>query len=208
MGPVWGVAPHPDALPSEHPGSFREDDIQPFPGGMVPPPGVEVQATMTDWTRSLAARGSSASPVELLAAAHGAFERIHPFRGGNGRTGRLLLNLLLVRSGRPPAMISSRGRQRYLRALRRANASDPGPLGELIARAVTDNVYPFVVPALAGPKQLVPLASLASKEHTLVGLRWPSSAAGSRAGGAETDNGAAPGPGSTSPWRAGTGGAP
>ncbi|MHB8325214.1 MAG: Fic family protein [Candidatus Dormibacteria bacterium] len=171
MGPVWGVAPHPSALPSERPGSFREHYIEPFPGGMVPPSWVLVQAAMTDWTRSLAEVATRANPVESLAAAHGAFERIHPFLDGNGRTGRLLLNLLLVRSGYPPAVIYTRDRTRYLRALCRADTGDPGPLGELIARAVTDNLYRFVVPAVAGPNRLVPLASLASREHSLVSLR-------------------------------------
>lgn len=171
MGPVWGAAPHRSARPSERPGSFREHDIEPFPGGMVPPPWVRVRAAMTDWTRSLAAAATRANPVESLAAAHGAFERIHPFLDGNGRTGRLLLNLLLVRSGYPPAVIYTRDRTRYLQALRRADAGDPGPLGELVARAVTDNLYRFVVPALAGPNRLVPLASLASREHSLVSLR-------------------------------------
>jgi hypothetical protein len=33
MDPVWDVAPHPQATAREHPGSFREHDIQPFPGG-------------------------------------------------------------------------------------------------------------------------------------------------------------------------------
>jgi fido (protein-threonine AMPylation protein) len=171
MGPVWEVAPHPDALASEGPGSFRERDIEPFPGGMVPPSWVRVQAAMTDWTQSLLGALSSANPVESLAEAHGAFERIHPFLDGNGRAGRLLLNLLLVRSGYPPAVIYTRDRTRYLRALRRADAGDPGPLGELIARAVTDNLYRFVVPAVSGPDRLVPLASLASREHSLVSLR-------------------------------------
>jgi Fic family protein len=171
MGPVWGVAPHPNALPGERPGSFREHDIEPFPGGMVPPSWVLVQASMTDWTASLSAALSSPNPIESLAVAHGAFERIHPFLDGNGRTGRLLLNLLLVRSGYPPAVIYTRDRNRYLRALRRADAGEPGPLGELVARAVTDNLYRFVMPAVAGPNQLVPLASLASKEHTLISLR-------------------------------------
>jgi hypothetical protein len=44
-------------------------------------------------------------------------------------------------------------------------------LGELIARAVTDNLYRFVVPALAGPHRLVPLAALATKERKVPALR-------------------------------------
>ena len=49
-----------------------------------------------------------------LARAHVAFEQIHPFLDGNGRTGRLLTNLLLVRAGLPPAVIFRRDRERYL----------------------------------------------------------------------------------------------
>jgi len=48
----------------------------------------------------------------------------------------------------------------YLKAIRKADGGDYGPLGELIARAVTGNLYRFVVPAVAGPSRLVPLASL------------------------------------------------
>jgi len=36
MSTVWEVAPHPDASPSEGPGSFRQHNIRPFPGGMQP----------------------------------------------------------------------------------------------------------------------------------------------------------------------------
>ncbi len=171
LGPVWGVASHPNGLPSEGPGSFRQHDIEPLPGGMVPPSWVEVQAAVTGWTRSLSSVRSSANAVASLAAAHGAFERIHPFLDGNGRTGRLLLNLLLVRSGYPPAVIYTRDRNRYLRALSRADTGDPGPLGELIARAVTDNLYRFVVPAVAGPHRLVPLAALANREQAVETIR-------------------------------------
>jgi Fic family protein len=168
LGPVWGVAPHPNAAPEERPGSFRRHDIQPFPGGMVPPSWVEVDGAMADWAKSLASIGSAENQVEAMAAVHGNFERIHPFLDGNGRTGRLVLNLLLVRFGYPPAVIYTRDRNKYLRALRRADRGDPGPLGELIARAVTNNLYRFVVPAVAGPHRLVPLAALATK-----GLKAP-----------------------------------
>jgi hypothetical protein len=40
--------------------------------------------------------------------------------------------------------------------LRRADAGDDGPFGELLARAVLDNLYKFIVPVVAGPARLVP----------------------------------------------------
>jgi hypothetical protein len=40
-------------------------------------------------------------------------------------------------------------RAAYLRALRRADQGEPGALGELIARAILDNLDKFVVPAVA-----------------------------------------------------------
>ena len=48
--------------------------------------------------------------LEEVAAAHAAFERIHPFVDGNGRTGRLLTNLILARLGYPPAIVYVRQR--------------------------------------------------------------------------------------------------
>ena len=68
------------------------------------------------------------------------FERIHPLLDGNGRTGRLLLNLILVRLGYPPAIIFKNERTKYLSAMRKADAGDLGPMGELIARSVTNNL--------------------------------------------------------------------
>lgn len=53
---------------------------------------------------------------------------------------------------------------RYLAALRRADGSDSGPLGEFLARAILDNLYKFVVPAIAGPARLVPLPALETPE--------------------------------------------
>jgi Fic family protein len=172
MTPVWDVEPHVEATSREGPGNFREHDIQPFPGGMVPPSWVLVPADIDSWlaeVNRLAAR--TVGFAEALAEVHCRFEEIHPFLDGNGRTGRLLLNLILVRLGYPPAIIYKRQRTEYLRALRRADTDDCGSLGELLARAILDNLYKFIVPAIAGPVRLVPLAALATVQISANALR-------------------------------------
>jgi fido (protein-threonine AMPylation protein) len=175
MTPVWDVAPHPRATDREGPGSFREHDIQPFPQGMTPPTWPDVPAAVNSWISDLAIleQTESDSPdfPEALASAHARFEQIHPFLDGNGRTGRLVLNLILVRLGFPPAIIYKGDRARYLSALHRADQADFGPLGEFLARAILDNLYKFVVPAIAGPARLVPLPALATTDLSANALR-------------------------------------
>lgn len=172
LAPAWDVAPHPSAGHGERPGSFREHDIRPFPGGMRPPPWPEVPAHLSDWIRELQALGEGDGvELEALARVHARFEQIHPFLDGNGRTGRLVLNLLLIRLGYPPAIIFKGQRRRYLAVLQSADRGDHGPLGELLARAILDNLHRFVVPAVAGPSRLVPLPALASERISANALR-------------------------------------
>lgn len=178
MNPVWQVAPHPDATDRETPGSLREHDIHPFGGGMKPPDWPLVPGLLEMWVAQVnkvansAARGNLKRPLpEALAELHNAFERVHPFLDGNGRTGRLLLNLMLVRLGYPPVIILKRQRAQYLAALQKADDSDYGPLGEILARAMYDNLNRFILPNLAGPARIVPLAALASDEFSIAALR-------------------------------------
>jgi hypothetical protein len=171
MAPVWSRFPDEHATSHEGPGGFRRCEIQPLRPGLSGAPWVHVQARLDDWLADV-----NQGPAEgehflyYVARMHAAFERIHPFRDGNGRAGRLTTNLLLVRASAPPAIIDKTRRTHYLRALGRADEGDPGPLAEVLARAVRISVEKHMLPALAGPARLVPLGSLETRKLSRVAL--------------------------------------
>jgi Fic family protein len=179
MGPIWKVYPHNDALPSENPGSFRQHNIQPFGGGMKPPDFTDIAPRVRWWIDDVNAFGSkvaggivSAEDIPLqLAQIHCGFEKIHPFLDGNGRTGRLVLNLILLRLGFPPAIILKSRRSQYLKALDKADNNTFRPLAEIICKAVLDNVHRFIMPKYAQNSDLVRIDSLVTKEFSYTALR-------------------------------------
>ena len=62
--------------------------------------------------------GRGVHPMVVAARFHGYFEYLHPFRDGNGRTGRLLSNWILLRAGHPLLIIDMKDRADYIEALR------------------------------------------------------------------------------------------
>jgi Fic family protein len=62
-------------------------------------------------------------PVVRAALLHGEFVKIHPFIDGNGRTARLLLNLVLMLNGYPPIVIKKESRLAYYEALDTAHTT-------------------------------------------------------------------------------------
>jgi len=83
------------------------------------PGPAEVPALMGDFGAWL--RAAPASP-ETAFAAHRRLVAIHPFDDGNGRTARLLTNLVLIRAGHPPVVVRPEHRLAYLRALEKDQA--------------------------------------------------------------------------------------
>jgi Fic family protein len=72
--------------------------------------------------------------IERAAIFHLRFETIHPFIDGNGRVGRLLLNLELMKEGLPPVNVKFTDRQRYYDCFKhyRENDNDASKMTGLI----------------------------------------------------------------------------
>jgi Fic family protein len=76
-------------------------------------------------------------PIELAAEAHYRLVTIHPFVDGNGRTARLLMNMILMMNGYPPAIIRKRDRLSYIDSLEKAQLGGSNePYLRLINKAV------------------------------------------------------------------------
>jgi Fic family protein len=82
-------------------------------------------------------RKAGMTTVERIARFHLEFEGIHPFIDGNGRTGRLILNLELIRNGYPPINVKFTDRKRYYEAFDAFyRDNDAGAMIDLIAEYV------------------------------------------------------------------------
>ncbi len=73
---------------------------------------------------------------ELAAWVHYRFVCIHPFIDGNGRTSRLLMNLVLIQNGYPPAVILNVDRKKYHQVLKQADIDKPGDFLNFIGRSI------------------------------------------------------------------------
>ena len=159
LGPVWEVEP---PASRDRAGSWRSGGVS-LRGVRVSLP-TSIAPELELWSES--AQQDQGQHAVLHAAHHHAwFERIHPFIDGNGRVGRLVLNFLLMQKGYPPAVILKENRARYLRALRTADSGNVGPLGEVVARAVSGTMSRFLIPKLAGEAKLVPLSALSAQGY-------------------------------------------
>lgn len=99
----------------ERPGAYKRRDYVTGWGEIGAPPE-DVQAEMAE----LLAEIQEIPPEKALTAAayfHAKFENIHPFADGNGRTGRLAMNYLLLLNGHPPIIVHEEDRKEYYAAL-------------------------------------------------------------------------------------------
>ncbi|MDB9516288.1 Fic family protein [Roseofilum reptotaenium CS-1145] len=138
-------------------GSYRTLDVMAAGTNYRYPPHYLLSQLMRDfviWLNSDSAL--NLHPVEYATQAHYRFVSIHPFRDGNGRTARLLMNLLLLRAGYPIVVIHNQIRNDYINALvyGQHNQDDLSQLFDLICDATIRSLVEFLqVLVTAGASQ-------------------------------------------------------
>jgi len=87
-------------------------------------------------------------PIHLAAEFHCKYVYIHPFIDGNGRTARLLMNLILISNGYPITVIKTEDRETYMKALEKASTqSDISEFVNIVSKAVDRSLdtYLYIV---------------------------------------------------------------
>lgn len=117
-------------------GRYRHENIA-ITGASTTPPSFLLLPKQMDSLLNWYKGASHLQPIQRAAVLHTRFEEIHPFIDSNGSTGRLLMNLALMREGYAPAIIRNEDRLAYFEALDAGcTTANYDGITELVATAV------------------------------------------------------------------------
>ena len=123
-------------------GSWRTTQV--VVGQLEPPQPTQVLQLMYQFIDNLnfkiANSTTSQDHLDCLTFAHYEFVRIHPFNNGNGRTGRIVMNLVALKFGYKPLELYHRegdSRKIYIDAMKSADKGNFEPLRRLISEELT-----------------------------------------------------------------------
>lgn len=151
---------------NEDAGSFRNVEVKISGSDYRPTLPESVGPEMTDfsdWLRCATQQAYDTNPIVAACAAHAWLAQIHPFVDGNGRTARIIMNLLLMRRGYPISIIEKEERTRYYDALEESQTSNLSPLIYLVAESIEDSLEAYEQAAAAQQKQVAWIANLADR---------------------------------------------
>ncbi|KOC63330.1 Adenosine monophosphate-protein transferase FICD like protein [Habropoda laboriosa] len=160
-------------------GQFRRTQV--YVGGHVPPGPGDIHYLMEEFTLWLnSERAIRMHPVRYAALAHYKLVHIHPFSDGNGRTSRLLMNMILMQAGYPPVIIHKQHRHTYYENLRIANTGDIRPFVRFIAECTEQTLDLFLWATSEFSKQVPALSqdTLFTERPSTIALEDDSSGTG------------------------------
>jgi Fic family protein len=129
-----------DKIEKDFAGRFRNAGVRITGANHTPPNALKVYDYMHDLMRWVNEESGGLHPIIRAAVFHHRFVWIHPFFDGNGRSVRLLYNVLMMKHGYPPAIILRNDRKKYYAALNKANEGDYHKLFLLVCQAMERSI--------------------------------------------------------------------
>jgi len=123
-------------IDDQNAGKYRTGQVRVAGATFMPPPAGKIQPMINELLQTLRQNPEELRPIELAAFFHHKLVYIHPFLDGNGRTARLLMNVVLMRSGYPFTILLKVDRPKYLRTLSEADNGNMVPFANFIAKCV------------------------------------------------------------------------
>jgi Fic family protein len=125
-------------------GQYRRENVFITGAGFTPPDSSEIPLEMVKLFEWYQGESELLHPVSRAAQLHARFVGIHPFRDGNGRTARLLMNLQLLRDQYPWAILRSNKRLEYIKGLDEACSRGCfDPFVKVVANAILETVQQY-----------------------------------------------------------------
>lgn len=146
------------------PGSYRTTEVRISGSKHIPTAGYQVSSEMSNFVKKYS-KNINLHPIEYAALLHHEFVSIHPFLDGNGRTGRLLMNITLMQAGYPLTILLKNDRKKYYRLLEEGRTKDMKGFVNFIAQAVERSLdlYLSVTETSSLDAALVSLSQLATQ---------------------------------------------
>ncbi|EKO25747.1 Fic family protein [Leptospira interrogans] len=123
-------------IDDEEAGVFRRTNVRITGASHIPPNAAKVYDLIQELVEWFYRNKKKISVPELASWFHYKLVFIHPFIDGNGRTARLLMNLILMREGYPPAVIMHLDRKKYYRVLKEADRGKPEDFLDFVGRSI------------------------------------------------------------------------
>lgn len=153
-------------------GRIRNGGVRITGANFTPPNANKVSDLLDELIDFINTNPLELNDIELATVFHHKLVWIHPFFDGNGRTVRLAMNLLLMRSGFPPAIILKNDRKKYYEALNKANGGNYQKLTLLMCQSLerTLNIYINALPG--NDKEYVAISNLVQEPNMPYGQEY------------------------------------
>jgi len=160
------------SIEEDYAGRIRNAGVRITGANFTPPNARKVPDLLDELIDFVNTNPLQLNDIELATVFHHKLVWIHPFFDGNGRTVRLAMNLLLMRTGFPPAIILKNDRKKYYEALNQANAGNYQKLTLLMCQSLerTLNIYINALPD--NDKEYIEISNLVQEPNMPYGQEY------------------------------------